>query len=386
MADLATPPQIEEEIRKHPDLVVRERTPYNGGPPPALQRASFLTPNDLFFVRNHAPVPAVDPDSYRLTVDGAVERPLSLSLADLAERFRRVELTATLQCAGQRRQEMAAIAPLPGELPWDADAVSTARWSGWRLADLLTAAGVPQEQAPEGARAAHAAFVGLDDVERHGRTFGFGGSIPLGKALTPEVLLADRMNGEPLPPTHGFPLRVVVPGYIGARSVKWVTRITIQERSSDNYFQSVAYRLYPPGTTAETADPETAFELGELSVSSLIACPAPGAEVAAGPVTVRGLAFAGGGRPVRRVDLSGDGGQSWIQARLTEDGRIEDPGRRGWAWRFFEGEVVLEPGEREIVARAWDTAGNTQPESPAQVWNYKGYMNNAWSRVRVRCV
>lgn len=367
-----------ETIDKHPELVVRSRQPYNGGPPPARQRESFLTPNDLFFVRNHAPVPRVDRGDYRLRVGGLVESELSLSLADLAERFRRVDGVATLQCAGQRRQEMAAVAPIPGELPWDADAISTARWGGWRLADVLAAAGVA---AAIEKGAAHAGFTGLDLVERGDDRFRFGGSIPLAKALSPEVLLADTMNGEPLPPTHGGPLRVVVPGYIGARSVKWVSEIELRETSSDNHFQARSYRLYPNGMTAATADPDAGFELGELSVNSLIAEPAPGTRVTAGPVTVRGFAFAGGGRAVVRVDLSTDGGARWTVARLLAPPAEVPPGAEGWAWRFFEAELDVPAGEVEIVARAWDAAGNTQPEKAREVWNYKGYMSNAWSRV-----
>lgn len=368
-------------VEKSPRLHVRSEEPFNGGPPPELQAESFVTPLDLFFVRNHAPVPRVDRDAFRLTVEGLVERPLELSLADLAGRFERREVAATLVCAGQRRLEMMAVREIPGELPWGAEAASNAVWSGWSLADVLAAA-VPREAA------AHAAFTGLDEVERHGERFGFGGSIPRAKALAPEVLLADRMNGEPLPPTHGAPLRVVVPGYIGARSVKWVSRIELRETSSDNYFQSRAYRLYPPDMTLETLDPSQGFELGELSVSCRIADPSPTAEaegsgepveVAAGRRVVRGFAWAGGGRAVMRVEVSTDGGATWTTARLDDGGS----GGSGWVWRLFHGEVELPPGEGEIVARAWDAAGQTQPSDPAQLWNCKGYMNNAWSRVRV---
>jgi sulfite oxidase len=370
---------------KSPELRVCSREPLNGGPPPALQAASFLTPNELFFVRNHAPVPPVDPAAYRLRVGGLVERPLELSLAALAERFERAELVSTLVCAGQRRLELMRVEPIPGELPWDAEAVSTARWSGWRLADVVAAAG-------PGPGAAHAGFRGLDEVERGGERFGFGGSVPLAKALAPEVLLADHMNGEPLPPNHGAPLRVVVPGYIGARSVKWLAAVELRERSSDNYFQARAYRLYPPGMRVGDLDPEQGFELGELSVSCLITEPlvadadggaAGRAEVAAGRVAVRGFAYAGGGRPVRRVELSADGGATWTTARL-DDGAGRGGDGAGWSWRLFTGEVDVAPGDGEIAARAWDAAGHTQPSDPAQLWNCKGYMNNAWSRVGVR--
>jgi len=375
--------ETDPRVDKHPDLVVRQALPFNGGPPPELLAASFLTANDLFFVRNHAPVPEVDAAAWRLTVDGLVERPLELSLRDLAARFERSEVVATLQCAGQRRHELLAVAPLPGELPWGSEAIGTARWSGYRLADVLAAAGVAgAARRPAGA---HVGFVGLDRVERRGETFGYGGSIPLAKAVGPEVLLADRMNGEPLPPTHGAPVRVVVPGYVGARSVKWLRHVEVRETSSENYFQAIAYRLYPTSMTAETADPAAGFELGEMNVTSLITEPRPEAVVAAGTLPVRGVAFSGGGRPVMRVEVSADGGASWQVARLY--GGEEGGGDGGrWAWRLFAAEVELAAGGTEILSRAWDAAGNTQPEHAAHLWNYKGYMNNAWSRVAVTAV
>jgi|GEM_PF-60214 len=377
-------------VVKHPDLRVASHEPFNGGPAPGDQRASFITPNDRFFVRNHAVVPEVDRAAYRLRVGGLVERSRAFSLDDLEDLLPRAEVVSTLICAGQRRQEMIAVQDVPGELPWGAEAASTARWSGFRLADLVALAG-PR------AAARHVRFTGLDEVERHGERFGFGGSIPLAKALAPEVLLADRMNGEPLPPTHGAPLRVVVPGWIGARSVKWLSHVELAEESSENYFQAYAYRLYPPSMSRDEIDPAAGFELGELPVNCLITSPGDGEQVAAGRVRVEGFAHAGGGRAVCRVDLSADGGQSWVTARLEAAG--EDRGEAGggmggaplrlgdgsaWAWRFFTGEVDLPAGDGEIVARAWDSSGQTQPSDPAQVWNSKGYMMNAWSRVAVK--
>lgn len=376
-------------VDKHPDLSVASHEPFNGGPTPADQRASFLTPNDRFFVRNHAAVPQVDRGAYRLRVGGLVETPRELSLDELEDRLSRAEVVSTLVCAGQRRQEMIAVQDVPGELPWGAEAASTARWSGYRLADLLALVG------PRPA-ARHVRFTGLDEVERHGERFGFGGSIPLTKARSPEVLLADRMNGEPLPPTHGAPLRVVVPGWIGARSVKWLSHVELAESSSENYFQAHAYRLYPPSLSRDEIDPAAGFELGELPVNCLITSPGDGDGVTAGRVRVEGFAHAGGGRAVCRVDLSADGGKSWVTARFEDGGEADPAGDRmggaplgvgdgtAWAWRFFSGEVELPPGDGEIVARAWDSAGQTQPSDPAQVWNSKGYMMNAWSRVSVK--
>ena len=353
---------------KHPDLIVRSREPFNAGPTPERLRRDFFTPNELFFVRNHGETPEVDAASFRLEVDGLAKNPLSLSLGDLAGLPRR-RVVSALQCAGARRLEMMAVEPIPGELGWGPEALSNAEWEGVSLADVLRLA----EPTPE---AKHAAFLGLDETERHGHRFNFGGSIPLDKAWANEVLLADRMNGEPLPVTHGFPLRALVPGYIGARSVKWLQRITLQEGPSDNYFQAKAYRLFPPHVRAETVQWDTGLMLGELPVNCFITHPGPDDTVGTGEVEVRGVAVVGGGRSIARVDLSSDGGRNWVSATLGED-------HGPWAWRFWEGHVAVSRGKREIIARAFDSAANTQPEDPAKLWNFKGYMNNAWARVRV---
>jgi sulfite oxidase len=355
---------------KSPDLLVRQNDPFNGGPSPGLLPRGFVTPNELFFVRNHGSVPEVDPAAYRLRVNGLVKRSLSLTLEEIRQ-LPRVTVTATLQCAGNRRQEMMDVAPIPHELPWGTEAISNAEWAGVQLRDLLAAA-EPRR------RAQYAAFTGLDEAERHGHRFHFGGSIPLAKAVGPEVLLAYEMNGEPLPPVHGAPLRVVVPGYIGARSVKWVSRIHLQETPSDNYFQAKAYRLFPASVDAGTVDWGSGLMLGESPVNSVICIPGDGETLPAGAVTVRGWAMVGGGREVARVDLSVDGGRSWTLASLDSSGDR-------WTWRQWEATLDLPAGSHEILCRAWDSAAQTQPENPAQVWNFKGYANNAWHRVRVTC-
>jgi sulfite oxidase len=357
-------------VKTHPSLRVHQEEPLNAEPSPDVLLDEFFTPNELFFIRSHGDIPEVDPAVFRLAVDGLVERPLSLSLAEL-RRLPRATVGATLQCAGNRRRELIAVAPIPNELPWDSEAISNAKWSGVPLREVLVAAG-PR------AGARHAAFLGLDETERHGHRFCFGGSIPLDKALHAEVLLADTMNGRPLPPVHGAPLRVVVPGYIGARSVKWLAKITLQEEPSDNYFQAKAYRLFPAAVGPDTVDWETGLMLGESPVNSVICSPLGGERLPAGRVTVRGWAVAGGGREVARVDVSVDGGATWKTANLGA-------GETGWTWRFWETPLELEAGEHEILCRAFDEAAQTQPAQPTQVWNFKGYANNAWHRVRIVC-
>ncbi len=353
---------------KHSAFVIRSPEPLNGGPPLNLLSQSEVTPLDLFFVRNHGSIPAVDPDDYHLVVGGMVEQPLTLTLADLQRQFACVSVTATLECAGNRRDELIAVDDIPDELPWGAEAIGNAEWAGVALRDLLAQAGV----APQ---AAHVAFTGLDQVERQGRRFGFGGSLPLEKALGPEVILAYAMNGAPLLPAHGFPLRVVAPGYIGARSVKWLVELCLQADPSDNYFQAHAYKLFSADVRATNVDWNGGLMLGELSLNAVICAPEPGARLVAGPLVVQGYAFAGG-RCVERVDVSADGGTTWRAATLLS-------ARARWAWRRWQARLDLAPGSHQLIARAWDSAANTQPEDPSRLWNFKGYMNNAWHRVEV---
>lgn len=355
-------------IAKRLDMIVREIAPLNAGPTPEQMAANAITPNDIFFVRNHGDVPQVDPDSFRLTVNGMVAQDLSLSLADL-HALPSHTLVVTLQCAGNRRRELVEIAPIPDELEWDMEAISTAEWRGARLRDVLALAGV-------GEGAQHVAFLGLDEIEKKGDVIRFGGSIPLEKALHPDTLIAYEMNGETLPPLHGYPLRTLVPGYIGARSVKWLAQITLQAQPSDNYYQAHAYQLFPSDTQPETADWTKGLQLGELPLNCVITSPEPNNTLPAGDIMVRGHALAAG-RAVARVDVSADGGETWQVAELEGESHR-------WGWRWWSCRLVLGAGQHELVARAWDTAAHTQPERIETVWNFKGYMNNAWHRVKVR--
>lgn len=357
---------------KHRSFIVHETVPFNAGPPLDLLGIAQITPTPLFFVRSHAPIPEVDPAEYRLTINGMVNHPLSLSLTDLRH-FQPRTVVATIQCAGNRRVHLTQLGDIPGELIWDNEAISTAEWTGVPLREVLMRAGVQVS-------AKHVAFVGLDQCEKNGKTFGFGGSIPISKAMQSDVLLAYQMNGEPIPPVHGFPLRVVVPGYIGARSVKWLTELTVQAEPSDNHYQARAYKLFPPTVNSQNVDWAKGIMLGELSVNAIICGPLKHETVPAGDVLVFGFAISGGGRNIERVDVSADDGKTWETAELlAQPGNREHP----YAWRFWRLRVKLEPGEHQLVARAWDAAANSQPEDIAQIWNFKGYMNNAYHRVPV---
>lgn len=352
---------------KRTDLIVHEEEPFNAETGLAALAEGPLTATDAFYVRGHGAVPEIDPAAWRLQVHGIVERELELSLTTLREAFREREVTATLQCAGNRRAGLITIRDIPGEAPWGPGATGTAMWTGVALADVLSLA-----QPRRGA--AHVGFDGADLCPEAKPAQRFGGSIPLDKACRPEVLLAWAMNDEPLPAVHGAPLRVVVPGYIGARSVKWLQRIEVRSTPWDGYFQQVVYRLLPEdGTPA----PGAGMPLGLVALNADVLSPADGETVTAGPVEVRGYAFAGGERHVARVDVSLDGGAGWSQAEL-----LDDLGR--WAWRHWRITLDLAPGDHEILVRAWDSSAATQPEDEAALWNPKGYVNNARPRIRVR--
>jgi sulfite oxidase len=353
---------------KRDDLVVHTEEPFNAETGLA-SLADPVTDTDAFYVRGHGPVPEIDARAWRLRVGGLVRRELSLSLETLREAFRERTVTATLQCAGNRRAGLVAIRDIPGEAPWGPGATGTATWTGVALADVLALAGPLHESSDVGFEGADVSSE-VDPVQR------FGGSIPLDKASRSEVLLAWAMNGEPLRAVHGAPLRVVVPGYIGARSVKWLERVELRSEPWPGYFQHVVYRLVPADGTP---GPGAGMPLGLVALNSDVLSPRDGQTVAAGPVEVRGHAFAGGDRYVSRVDVSTDGGVTWIQASL-----LEDLGR--WAWRQWRVTLDLPAGEHELLVRAWDSSAATQPEDEAALWNPKGYVNNARPRIRVTAV
>jgi sulfite oxidase len=297
-----------------------------------------------------------------------VDKPLTVTYDQLISRFSAHSVVATLACAGNRRAELLKVRPIPGKDPWAHGAISTAEWRGARLADVLDAAGVHHQDG------LHAAFAAPDVAPEAVPVQSYGSSIPLSKALSADVLLAWEMNSEPLPRVHGGPVRVVVPGYIGARSVKWVTAITVQPVPSENYFQALDYRILPPQTDPDAAAPGEGISLSSLPLNCDILVPGDDEQIPAGPLTIRGWALAGDGRGIGRVDVSLDQGRTWRQADL-------EPPTSQWAWRLWSLTVQAQPGPLSVTARAWDDTGVTQPESPAHLWNPRGYANNAWAHI-----
>jgi len=319
-----------------------------------------ITPAGLHYLLIHYDIPSVEVDTFRLDVGGAVERTLSLSLDDLRERPR-VAAPLTFECAGNGR---ALLQPRPLSQPWLTEAVGTAEWAGTPLLPLLVEAGIRPE-------AVEALFTGLDRGMEGGTLQLYERSLSLADAEG--ALLAYEMNGEPLPPQHGFPLRLVVPGWYGMANVKWLARITLLDEPFGGFQNTVAYRMYE--ADGEPGDPVTRMLPRSLTAP-------PGVpdfmtrerQLEPGPVVLTGRAWSGYG-PIERVDVSTDGEASFAAAQL------EDPiGPSAWrGWRF---DWDAPAGEHVVCSRATDASGNSQPLEPA--WNLKGYANNAVERIVVR--
>jgi DMSO/TMAO reductase YedYZ molybdopterin-dependent catalytic subunit len=341
-------------------LIVRSQRPLNLETP-VVALDHQVTPNDLFFVRSHFGAPAVVLNPWEVEVVGLVRLPMRLTPETL-DRLEHATKTAVLQCAGNGR---GLYRPRVPGVPWERGAVGQAEWSGVRLADLLERAGLQEG-------AAHVHFLG-GDAPPSPKIPAFLRSIPLDRARDPATLLALRMNGEPLPAIHGGPVRLVVPGWAGNNWLKWVRRIVVAREEAPGFYMQTAYRLpripVPPGAAPAgiPLDP-----VGWMNVKSLITWPERDSVLPAGPVEVRGIAWTGQGH-VTKVDVRIDDGDRWLAATLLGDAE------QG-AWRTWR--LNWEPGERGrhvIAARATDSMGQVQPESPA--WNRSGYLWNGFDTV-----
>ena len=316
-----------------------------------------VTPLGLHYLLIHYDIPIVDPASWRLDVGGLVAAPRSLSLNDLRA-LPQVTRTVTMECAGNGR---ARLDPRPVSQPWLLEAVGTATWTGVRVRDVVEPAG----------GAVDVVFSGLDRGVEGGVEQRYERALPFETALADDVLLAYEVNGVPLPPQHGFPLRLLVPGWYGMTSVKWLGAITVIDHAFAGYQQEVAYRL-----RAHEDDPGE--PVTRMVPRSLIA--PPGVPdfmtrrrfVDPGVVELTGRAWSGHGAIVS-VEVSADG-STWHAARLEPAG---DPA----AWRGWSFTWDAAPGEHELRCRCTDASGRTQPDDPP--WNVGGYANNAVHRVPV---
>ncbi|TDL25781.1 molybdopterin binding oxidoreductase [Rickenella mellea] len=375
------------EVEHHQHVIVRGRQPFNAEPHGAALVEFKYTPEELMYCRNHGPVEDVDEDTYAVTVDGQIPNVQELTIKTLRREFTANSVVAALQCAGNRRKEMATIKKVKGII-WDNGVIANCRWRGARLRDVLLRAGVNAQQGGHVCFASHITPCQDDSY--------YGASIPMEKAMDPEgdVLLAYDMNGQPLSPDHGAPLRVVVPGYAGARWVKWVDRITISPSESPNYYQQRDYKILPPHV--ESPEAAKAYwdripSIEALPINSVIASVTPvplsaDALEERGRVLVKGYAMGPGGvdGKVASVQVSVAGGETWHNARITyQEGK--------WSWTLWECFLTLDAAcsaqcedgtEVELLCRAVDGQGNMQ--KPECQWNFRGVAYNAYGRARYR--
>jgi DMSO/TMAO reductase YedYZ molybdopterin-dependent catalytic subunit len=321
-----------------------------------------VTPVGLHYLLTHYDMPDVDEESWRLELDGLVEQPRSLSLDDVRVR-ETVEIAATMECAGNGR---ALLEPHVGSQPWLLEAVGNALWRGTPLARLLEEAGVREG-------AVEVVFTGLDRGLEGGEEQAYARSLPLEEALSDDVLLVHGVNGGPLPPQHGFPLRLLVPGWYGMTSVKWLSRITVVDAPFDGFQMRQSYRL-------RSDEGDEGEPLSRMRVRALLVPPGipefftRARLVPAGECLLQGRAWSGEADVVG-VEVSADGGETWSEAEL------EDAALGRWAWRRWRFAWHATPGEHELCCRARDATGSAQPLERS--WNVGGYANNAVQRVAV---
>lgn len=343
-----------------PSLTTITERPYNAETP-LFALMEDRTPTELVYVRNHFDVPEIDSGAWLLTVTGAVNAPRKWGLDDLKS-LAAGETKMTLECAGNGRSGMH---PAPVGTPWGFGAISFIETSGTPLINILQDAGVNPE-------AVEVLFIGADQGEVYaGRTEVFARSLPLAEALNPDVLLVWAMNGEPLTPDHGYPLRLIVPDWYGMASVKWLKEIRVITEPFKGFFQAEHYvyqedEIEPDGTP-----------VGKIRTRSLITSPTEGQRLGQEAVEVRGVAWSGEGS-VEQVLLSSDGGKTWQEAVL--DPPSSNFGGQEWRLNW-------EPktsGTHVLLSRAVDSNGNQQPVD--HLWNKLGYGNNGIRPVQVQVV
>lgn len=338
---------------------------------------SFLTPNKLFYVRNHMWVPVIDNAAeYEINIELPSGDVKSYSIQDLQSRFKQHTVTAVLQCSGNRRKDMTDHAKKTNGLQWTVGAISCAKWEGVLLKDVLADAGLVKESED----AQHVQFSGAE---------AYGASIPITSALDPrgDVLLAFRMNDEPLPRDHGFPVRVIVPGHVAARCVKWLKKIVISDEESHTTWQRKDYKCFGPNEVKQDWDKYKSIQ--KMPITSAITrtkMKSPSSDI----IQIEGYAYSGGGREIQRVDISLDGGETWDQARLVQEDMKLEQGQKAWCWKRwrYEGKLpedAMPEGDKEkkttFVVKATDDAYNTQPETHKSIYNLRGNLATAWHRV-----
>ncbi|KAG8482981.1 hypothetical protein CXB51_022011 [Gossypium anomalum] len=401
MPGIKGPSDYSQEPPRHPSLQINSKAsffffavPFNAEPPRSALASSYVTPVDLFYKRNHGPIPVVDDiERYCVDICGLIGTPKKLYMRDV-RMLPKYNVTATLQCAGNRRTAMSKTRKVRG-VGWDVSAIGNAVWGGAKLADVLELIGIPKLTCSTQSGGKHVEFVSIDKCkEENGGPY--KASIPLSQATNPEadVLLAYEMNGEPLNRDHGYPLRVIVPGVIGARSVKWLDSINIIAEECQGFFMQKDYKMFPPSVDWDNINWSTRRPQMDFPVQSVICSLEDVQSIKPGKVSppcnncsIMWICSIRRGRGIERVDISIDGGKTWLEASRSQKTGVpyiaDHVSSDKWAWVLFEVTVDI-PYSTEIVAKAVDSAANVQPENVQDIWNLRGILNTSWHRVQVR--
>lgn len=352
---------------------------------------TFITDNEDWYIRNHHPVPEINVDTMDYEIIFGKEK---IKLKNLIEKYKIHNIISTIQCGGNRRNELNDFKKTNGTA-WTTGAISNAKWSGIKLAHILNDIPIRDEK-----------FVNFESID------GLKISIPINKCLDPvgDVLLAFKMNGEDLLPDHGYPVRLIVPGYVGIRNIKWIKSIEISEEEVEgNWQKGIAYKGLPHYITdLNGIDLNEYYTTYEQPVQSCITFPYDNMDIDLknNEFTIKGYAYSGGGRNIIRVDISLDGGKTWEKAHLKEGKGQEF--NKAWAWTLWEFKVdllrniegikknldvsSLEEGIKkdndgknyvEIVCKAVDNSYNQQPENSEYCWNIRGINNNSWHKIKI---
>lgn len=377
-------------IKRNPSMVrLTGKHPFNSEPPLVrLMHHGFITPVPLHYVRNHGAVPDASWDDWTVEICGLVKRPARFTMNQLVNEFPSKEFPVTLVCAGNRRKEQNMIKKTIG-FNWGAAGISTSVWKGIPLRHILKHCGIYSRKKG----GLNVCFEGHEILPGGGGSK-YGTSVSREFAMDParDIILAYMQNGQKLTPDHGFPIRMIIPGCIGGRMVKWLKRIIVTTPQSDNYYHFKDNRVLPSHVDAELANAEAWWYkpehiINELNINSVITTPCHeeilpiNSWTTQRPYTLRGYSYSGGGNKVTRVEVTLDGGETWHVCALDHP---EKPSKYGkyWCWCFWslEVEVLDLLSAKEIAVRAWDQNHNTQPEK--LIWNVMGMMNNCWFRVK----
>ncbi|KAI3464456.1 hypothetical protein Pfo_021119 [Paulownia fortunei] len=377
-------------VERNPSMVrLTGKHPFNAEAPlPRLMHHGFITPVPLHYVRNHGPVPKAVWEEWTVEVTGLVRKPMRFTMHQLETEFPSKEFPVTLVCAGNRRKEQNMVKQTIG-FNWGASGVSNSVWRGVPLRAILKRCGIMSKKKG----ALNVCFEGAEDLPGGGGSK-YGTSLKKEMAMDPsrDIILAYMQNGERLAPDHGFPVRMIIPGFIGGRMVKWLKRIVVTTQESDSYYHYKDNRVLPSHVDAELANAEAwwykpEYIINELNINSVITTPCHeeilpiNSWTTQRPYTLRGYAYSGGGKKVTRVEVTMDGGETWHICALDHPERPNKYGKY-WCWCFWslEVEVLDLLSAKEIAVRAWDETLNTQPEK--LIWNVMGMMNNCWFRVK----